>query len=110
MTDAPSEQALAIAQAIETILKPGPASETPAAPAAQPAPAPAIPAAPGVPPAVVAATPDPGQLPEGIMPLEELERLEREGYSEAGMSHAERVKANERFCASAEYHIKNGSI
>jgi hypothetical protein len=83
----------------------------PAAPAATPAPvAPEIPAA-AVPAAVAAATPAPGQLPDGILSLEEVQRQERDGGSEQrGMSHAERMRANERFCASAEYHMKNGSI
>jgi hypothetical protein len=49
-------------------------------------------------------------LPAGILSVEELQRREREGASQAGMSHSERVKANDEFCASAEYHARNGSI
>jgi hypothetical protein len=50
-------------------------------------------------------------LPEGILSLEELQRQEQAGGShEAGMSHAERMRANEQFCVSAQYHMKNGSL
>jgi hypothetical protein len=49
-------------------------------------------------------------LPEGILSLEELQRQEQAGGSyEAGMSHAERMRANEQFCASAEWHARNGA-
>lgn len=76
------------------------------------APAPAAPEIPSTPvssAAVDAATPAPGQLPEGILSLEELQRQERDGGSgQRGMSHAEKMRANETFVASAEYHMRQG--
>jgi hypothetical protein len=51
----------------------------------------------------------PGGLPAGILPLEEIQRQEREGSGRPGMSHSERMAANEAFCASAEYHLRNGA-
>jgi hypothetical protein len=88
------------------------ADAPPAAPETPPAPptTPEIPSVAVPPAAVAAAAPAPGQLPEGILPLEELQRQEQDGSEQRGMSYAERVKANEKFCASAEYHMKNGSL
>jgi hypothetical protein len=70
--DAPSEGTLALAKALEAVLKPGAAPEAPAAPVAPPA-APEIPSAAVPPAAVAAATPAPGQLPEGLMSAAEVE-------------------------------------
>ena len=58
-------------------------------------------ATPGVPPT---------GLPGDILPLEEVQRQEREGAIRPGMSHAERMAANEAFCRSAEYHANAGSL
>jgi hypothetical protein len=80
------------------------AGAAPAAPASPEIPSAEVPAA-----AVHAATPAAGQLPEGILPLEELQRQERDGGSgQRGMSHAERMRANETFVKSAEYHMGQG--
>jgi hypothetical protein len=117
----PSPEMVTLAESLAAVLtRPAPAPDPaaaapPAAPVA--AQAPAVPvAAPEIPAAAVpaelaaAATPAPGTLPAGILSVEELQRREREGASQAGMSHSERVKANDEFCASAEYHARNGSI
>ena len=61
--------------------------------------------------APAAQEPAAAQLPEGILPLEEVQRQEAAGSSgERGMSHRERMDANDRFIRSAEYHAREENL
>lgn len=48
-------------------------------------------------------------LPEGIMSEGEIAAYEAKGDARhAGMSYAQQVEANERYCESASYHLRKG--
>jgi hypothetical protein len=49
------------------------------------------------------------QLPEGILSVDELERIDQ-GGGQRGGTHSERMKANNQYCASYEYHASKGAI
>jgi hypothetical protein len=80
------------------------------APAQLVAPAtPEIPSAPVPAAAVAAATPAPGQLPEGLMSVAEVEEHER-NPDPKGLSYTQRMELGERYIKSAEHHMGEGTI